>query len=128
MSLKRLHLKIALVGVLMPYVARLPRGIEWVQQYTNVGLMGNLFLGALNAIPWGCMIAASSVFRDKRLVVFPCAFGFAALAWGHYSLDLKSDSTAAIALVIIPVYATMAVGIGTGLGLAIDWLKARREA
>lgn len=123
-----LHVKIAAFGVLLPYLARLPKGVEWVQQYTNVGLIGNLFLGTLNAIPWGCMIAASSVFRDKRLVLIPCAFGFAALAWGHYSLDLKSDSTAAIALVIIPFYATIAVGIGTGVGLVIDWLRTRRDA
>jgi hypothetical protein len=128
MPLNGPHLKIAVVGVLLPYVARLPKGVEWVQQYTNTGLLGNLFLGILNAIPWGCMIAASSAFRNTKLVLVPCAFGFGVLAWGHYTLNLHSNANAPIALVIIPFYATVAVGIGTAVGLAIDRLVTRRDA
>lgn len=115
-----LRLIIAISGVMLPYVVRLPRGMEWVKQYTDTGLTGNLFLGAMNAVAWGSIIAASTLYKHQASVFFPWACGFAVLAWGHYTLDLGSNSTAGIALVVIPVYATVAVGVGALVGLVFD--------
>lgn len=50
MSLRNARIIVVVVGVLLPYAARLPRGAEWLHQYTDVGLGGWLFLGAFNAI------------------------------------------------------------------------------
>jgi len=128
MPMTNVQLKIAMIGILLPYAARLPKGIDWVQQYTSSGLFANLFLGALNAIPWGFMIAASSALQSKKLLLVPCMFGFGVIAWGHYTLDLNSNANAPIGLVIIPLYATIAVGIGTAVGIAIERLVTRRDA
>lgn len=127
MSFKSLQLKIAMVGILLPYVVRLPKGFEWLQQYTDNGFLGNMLLGVLNAIPWSLMAWASGAFRNRELALVPCVFGFGVLTWGHYTLDLTANANAPIGLVIIPLYAAVAVAVGTGVGLAVDRIVMRRN-
>ena len=40
---------VVILGVFLPYIARLPRGMEWVEQYIQGGFIGVLFLSAFNA-------------------------------------------------------------------------------
>lgn len=51
MTMRKSRLIIVAVGIDLPYLARVPRGSEWLAQYTDIGFGGWLFLGALNAIP-----------------------------------------------------------------------------
>lgn len=50
MTMRNARFILVLIGVLLPYAARLPHGLEWLQQYTNPGLGGWLFLAVFNAI------------------------------------------------------------------------------
>lgn len=122
------RLGIAVVGVLLPYVVRIPFGAAWVRQYTDAGLGGFLFLEALNAFAWGSLIALSFVIRRPAPLLVPCVLGFGFLAWAHATLDLAADAQAAIALVLIPFYALPAIAIGGVVGFVLDRIVPRAHA
>ena len=111
---------VALIGIFLPYVARLPRGMAWVSQYLNVGIGGFIFFAALNAIAWGSIIGVSYFYKQPVSLILPALFAFGFLAWAHYSLDLAADAQSAIALVFIPLCALPLVGIGGLIGYLID--------
>lgn len=111
---------VALVGILLPYAARLPRGVEWLNQYTGTSINGFLFMQAFNAIALGAIVGFGFMYRRPVSLFFPCLFGFGFLAWAHYSLDLAADAQAAIALMFIPIYALLPIAIGGGIGYLID--------
>jgi hypothetical protein len=118
---------VAIVGILLPYVVRIPRGAAWVEQYTDVSLGGFLFIGAFNAIAWGSIIALSFLYRRPALLLLPCVAGFAFLGWAHYTLDLASDAQAAIALDFIPVYALLPIALGGAIGYVLDRRLRRHD-
>jgi hypothetical protein len=128
MAMRRARIMIVLVGILVPYVARLPGGTEWLQQYTNSGFGGLLLLSAFNAIAWGALLAVSRWYQNpvSLLPSVLCGYGF--LAWAHYSLDLASDAQAAIALVFIPVYALGPIAIGAVIGYVADRILRPKNA
>jgi hypothetical protein len=111
---------IVLVGVLLPYAARIPRGTAWIEQYTSTGLSGLLMLGACNAIAWGSLVALTFLIRRPRLMLIPCLLGFGFLAWSHATLDLAADAQAGLGLALIPVYALVPIGFGGVIGLVLD--------
>ena len=113
---------VVVIGIVLPYFARIPRGVPWVQQYTDVNASGFIFLGGFNAIAWGSIVALSFLYRRPASLLLPCLLGFAFLAWAHYSLDLAADAQAAIALVFIPM-----IAIGGALGYAMEryWKQDR---
>lgn len=114
------RLALVLIGILLPYLARLPGGLDWLAQYTSTGLAGTLFLGVLNAIAWGSLLAVSFLFR-KPVSLFVAALpGFLFLAWAHYSLDLAEDAQSALGIVMFPVYALLPVLIGGISGYLLD--------
>ena len=41
MTMRNARFTLVLVGLSLPYTARLPRGIEWLQQYSDIGLAGS---------------------------------------------------------------------------------------
>jgi hypothetical protein len=118
---------IAITGILLPYLVRLPRGGAWVAQYTDVGLGGLLFLNACNVIAWGSLVLISFFFRRPGPLLLPCLAGFAFLGWAHHTLDLAADAQAAIALVFIPIYALLPIAIGSALGIVVDRLMTRHD-
>lgn len=120
MNMNAVRFLIAIVGVLLPYVVRIPHGWAWVEQYTGAGLGGAVFIEALNAIAWGALIALSFVIRRPALLLIPCALGFGYLAWAHATLDLAADAQAAIALVFIPFYALVPIAVGGVTALLLD--------
>lgn len=120
MTMRNARFIVALVGVLLPYAARLLHGVEWLQQYTDTGLGGWLFFGAFNAIAWGAIVAVSFMYRRPASLVAPCLLGFGFLAWAHATLDLAADAQAAVALVFIPIYALVPIAIGGILGYLVD--------
>lgn len=128
MTLRHARFIVVLVGVLLPYAARLPRGIEWLRQYTDTSPGGWLFLAAFNAIAWVAMLAISFTYRRPASLIAPCLLGFGFLAWAHATLDLTADAQAAIALVVIPIYALIPIAVGGIVGYAIDRKMRRHDA
>lgn len=120
MTLRNARFIVVLVGVLLPYAARLPRGIEWLRQYTDTSPGGWLFLAAFNAIAWGAILAISFLYRRPVSLVAPSLLGFGFLAWAHATLDLSADAQAAISLVTIPIYALVPIAIGGAIGYIVD--------
>lgn len=119
-SVNTARILIVILGILLPYLVRLPRGAAWLAQYTQTGAGGLLFLGAFNAIAWGSMIALSFLFHRTEPLLIPCVLGFAFLGWAHYKLDLASDAQSAIALVFIPLFALLPIALGGMAGYILD--------
>ena len=119
---------VAVVGIFLPYLVRLPRGLDWAGQYTNAGFFGFIFFGAFNAIAWGSIIGVSYLYRRVISMLFPAVFGFGFLGWAHYGLDLRADAQAAIALVFIPILSLVFVVAGGLFGFVVDRLLRRHDA
>lgn len=128
MTMRKARFIIVLFGIFLPYLARLPRGFEWLGQYTDIGFGGWLFFGALNAIAWGCLLALSFKYERPVSLLPPCILGFGFLVWAHGTLDLGADPQAAIALLLIPVYALAPIAVGGALGYAADRMLRRKNA
>ncbi len=111
---------IVIVGILLPYAARLPRGTEWVGQYIGTGRNGFLMLEAFNAIAWCSLLGLTFLIRRPTAMLAPCLLGFGFLAWSHATLDLAADAQAGIGLVLIPIYALVPIAIGGVIGLVLD--------
>ncbi|MFP7723646.1 hypothetical protein [Lysobacter sp. A3-1-A15] len=111
---------IVVTGVLLPYLARLPGGLEWLAQYTAAGALGFLLLGVLNAITWGSVLAWTAVYRRPALLVLPAAAGFGFAGYWHYTLDLASDPNAAIGVAVIPFWSLVPVALAGGVGYLLD--------
>ena len=120
MTMRKARIIVVLVGLLLPYAARLPRGAEWLYQYTDTGLGGWLLFGALNAIAWGAILAVSFLYRRPVSLLVPSLLGFGFLAWAHYSLDLAADAQAAIALIFIPICALAPILAGAAIGYFLE--------
>jgi hypothetical protein len=119
-SMRNARIVVVVIGVLLPFVARLPGGLDWMGQYLlgSVGLL--LFVSGFNAIAWGAILACSLAYRRPASLVLPALFGFAFLAWGHYEVDLRADAQASLALVFLPIYALLPIAIGGVLGYLLD--------
>jgi len=128
MTMRNARFILVLVGVLLPYAARLPHGIEWLQQYTDESLGGWLFFAAFNAIAWGAILAISFMYRRPASLVAPCLLGFGFLTWAHTALDLRADAQAAIALIFIPIYALVPIAVGGAIGYIVDRRLRRYDA
>jgi len=119
---------VALVGILLPYAVRLPRGLTWLHQYLDVGLGGFLFFGGFNAIAWVAILALGSLYKRPVSLLVPSLSGFGFLGWAHYSLDLAADAQAAIALVFIPIYALLPIAVGGLIGYGLDRYLRQEDA
>lgn len=114
------RVSIVVLGVLIPFLARLPRGVEWLKQYADGGADGILFISAFNAPVWLSLFALTFVYRRPTSLLVPCVLAFGFLAWAHFSMDLASDAQAAIGLVFIPVLAVPFLVVGGVIGYVID--------
>ena len=119
---------VAVLGVTLPYLVRLPGGLEWLGQYTRLGPGAWLWLTALHAVSWGSILLVSLAYQRPASLLAPCLSGFGFLAWAHASLDLHSDAQAAIALFLIPLVSLLPIAIGALIGYAVDRLLRRSTA
>jgi hypothetical protein len=126
--MRKAQITTALIGILPPYAARLPRGTAWLWQYIDGGLSGFLFISGFNAIAWGAIVALCRLYKRPACIVIPALFGFGFLAWAHSSLDLVADAQAAVALVFIPIYALLPIAVGGMIGYGVDRYLRRRDA
>lgn len=122
----RLFIFSLVVGLVTPFLARLPgvpfRGIEWLTAYLAGG-MSILFLSVVNFIP---SIAWFGLGRASKKI--PLAYwvsisgGVAFLLYAHGSINLSSNSTAAIGLLLIPFYAVGAILASWLLGCILHFI------
>ena len=117
------------VGVLLPYLVRVPCEARIVMQYFPPDhLIGSqMFFGVFNAIAWGTVLLASFLYKHALSVFVPAVCGFSVLALGRFSVDLASSSTASIALIFIPIFAAEAALIGGFGALFVDGLLERKR-
>ena len=122
---------ICVVGIALPYAARIPGAIaygpDWFNSYLPSSWSAFLLIGKFNAICWGSVLLATLTYRNALSVLFPAAFGFAFAFWGNAMLDLASDAQAAIAIIFIPIYALPFVCVGWAIGFVFDRQKGRRK-
>ncbi len=118
---RHLFLFSAVGGLLIPFLARFlsvsVRGWDWFTDYLP-GVGGVVFFSAFNLIPSGALYGLGK--GSKRAPVafwFALAAGVGFLLWAHGTVNLRSSSTAAIALLFIPIYAAGAVVAGWAVGL-----------
>lgn len=127
----RLFLFSLAIGLLTPFIARLPgvpvHGWEWLTDYF-FGIGGLAFFSAFNLIPSGTWYAIGKWSKRTPLAFWVAVSGGVGfLLWAHGSLNLRSSSTASIALVFFPIYAVGAILAGWTLGLlAHAIIKAER--
>jgi hypothetical protein len=124
--MSKARLLIVLVGVVLPFAARIPgmitQGVNWFTSYWT-GWHSFLFFGTFNSICWGSILLATLTYRDVRSVWFPALIGFAMPAYWHATLDIASSNFfSAIKLSTIPFLSLPYVGVGWLVGLAFDRL------
>jgi hypothetical protein len=115
-----------LIIELIPFLARLPsvpaRGWEWFTDYIP-GISGLLFIAAFNLIPGGVLYGLGKSSKKTPLAFwFALAGGIGFLLWAHGTVNLRSSSTAAIALVFIPIYGAGAVVAGWVIGFLANYI------
>ena len=76
MTMRWARILVLLCGIALPYLARLPGGLSWLKQYTDVGIVGWLFFGAFNAIAWGAILMSSAAYRHPVSLLAPAVPGF----------------------------------------------------
>jgi hypothetical protein len=130
--MKTVRILIVVFGILLPYLSRIPgafvKGSDWFTSYLDGGIGGFIFFGIFEAICWGSILIASFSYRHPSSIWFPAVFGFAFPVVGNAFLDLSSSSTAAVALVFIPIYSLPLVVIGGFIGLWFDRRLSKRNA
>jgi hypothetical protein len=118
------RLGITAFGIFLPYLARIPgiatRGLGWLTQITDGGIVGILFIGLFNAVLWGGVLAATASYRHLRSYAIPVVLGYCLPFYAYARVDLASSSTAAIALVFIPLESLPLVFVGFLLGRWYD--------
>lgn len=117
---RHLFLVSAGIGLLVPFVARLPsvpmRGWDWFTDYL-LGIGGILFFSAFNLIPSVALFGLGKASKRAPVAYWFAVAGLVAfLLWAHGTMNLRSSSTAAIGLLFIPIYAIGAVAAGWGIG------------
>ena len=119
--LTRARAGIAVVGVCLPYVARMlgaiVHGREWLDVYLDAGLEGLLVIEAFNAIAWGSLFALSYVVRKASPLIVPALIGFGFLGYVHASADLSAGGHAGIILVYTPIFAVPIFVVTFGLSV-----------
>lgn len=119
-SMTQARLLVVVIGFLLPYLARLAGGLNWLWPYLDGGWGGFLLLSGFNAIAWLSVLGISFLYKRPVSLLAPALPGFGLLALGHYLLDLSADAQSAIALVFFPIYALVPIGIGGIIGYLID--------
>ncbi len=139
MKQKTLIYSLIAYAVVLPYFARLPRGINWALQYIPIGMFGNLatellfsifaviffgFVSAISAIPMiHCLLR-----RKSMPLTFLISFTTttALLVYFHHDYDLAADAQAAVGLVFIPI-CTAVIVAATSLLSGVVELYARKR-
>lgn len=126
MTMNRARIAIVLLGLIVPYLARLPGGRAWLGQLTYGGWGAFLFLAGCSVVVWGGLLLWSLVYRRAASLWIPAVMGFGLLAWAYGSLDLRADAQASLGLLFVPIYSLLPIVVGGLIGLLWDRRNAAR--
>lgn len=125
-AMGKARLGVAVLGVLLPYLARLAGGPGWLAAYLDAGLSGALLIGGFNAIAWLSVLAISVAYRHPLALLAPVIPGFGFIGYAHATLDLSADAQSPVALVFIPIVALLPIVLGGLVGYLFDRRLRRR--
>jgi hypothetical protein len=120
MSLARV--RIALVGILLPYLARVPgtvsHGATWLTSYLEPDLVFLVVFHGLNAIGWGGLVLLSYLVTNRAVLIAPAVlgFGFIGLAHAEATFDGPFDG---LVVLFTPVYALLIFGVAFGMSVLL---------
>jgi|SRR5688572_2201559 len=127
---------VAILGILLPYLARIPgtvtRGPEWLGSFFGgQGLVNAilvvLFLGAFNGLVWGSVVLFSFLYRHPLSLWISAVISFPFPLYAYARIDLASDAQAGIGLIFIPICSMVFVALGGAVAFAIDRLVLARR-
>lgn len=119
---------IALTGILLPCVVRIPGGIPWVAQLWQEPHLASLaFFHTLNAIGWLPVLLAARIAGQGVWDWPPLVTGDGFLALAYATLDLSADAQAAIAWLFIPLISIPFTFAALALGCFLRWLTTNYE-
>ena len=131
MNLGQARWTIAVLGILAPYLARIPGaflyGTRWLTSYFGDVIWAPLFFGAFNAVCWVPAVLATRGYRHASSAWFPAVGALGSSAALHATIDLAADAQAAIALVVIPFYTLPFTLLGWWLGRRWDVRRSQRS-
>ena len=127
LTLRSKPLQLALLAsIATPFLSRIPGaawyGTDWLTSYLQ-SFAGIFFIAAFAAIPGIGLWLAARKFSSNLGFKLGLAMMIIALAVMHGTLDLASDSTAAVALVIFPILALAPTLTAFGLGIVVDRIR-----
>lgn len=129
--LARARWLIAALGVLTPYLARLPgmffHGPGWLTSYFGDVIWAPLFFGGFNAICWLPAVLATLTYRHARSAWYPAVGALGSSAALHATVDLAADAQAAIVLIVIPFFTLPFTATGWIIGHYADRRRTRLE-
>lgn len=115
---------IAILGIAMPYLSRLPgipdHGWWWLSSYFGDNLWAPFFFGAFNAVCWIPVIVGSYLYKRSSSIWYPAAGALASSAVMHSTVDLSADAQAALALIVIPFLTLPFSATGWIIGYMIE--------
>lgn len=117
-----------LVWVLvLPYLSRLYRGLDWVRQYVPDDAVGLVALALLNAIPAAALLLPWFL-RERFPVTWYVTFTSVTLVicFVHHDYDLSSDAQAGIALLIFPFFILVPGLIVFAVSAVIEGLVSKK--
>src|ERR1041385_6069187 len=123
-------LVVILIGIFLPYVARLvgtiKHGVHWFLDYVpSIGAV--LFFSVFDAIVPASLFMLR-IFNPNRNIPFLCAasLGYIGMFLFHATFDLGSSSTAAVAFLFVPaILGVPLVLLGWGVGILVERSKNR---
>jgi hypothetical protein len=114
------------LALFVPFSARIvgvpAHGWGWFTDYAS-GVKSLLFLSAFNVVPALALFVAGKMSKHAPLGYWFAVAAFVAFAlWTHGAVNLRSSSTAAVALLFIPVYAAVVSVVGWGVGMFVHMI------
>lgn len=128
-AMRRNRWIIAILGILTPYLARLPgvpeHGWWWLTSYFGDTFWAPLFFGAFNAVCWVPAIMGSLLYKQPSSAWYPAVGALASSAVMHSTVDLSADAQAALALVVLPFFTLPFTATGWIIGYYVDRAKSK---
>ena len=116
----RLRIAVLLIGLILPYLARVLGGWDYIAQYG--GYNRTLLIQTFNLVPLGLLLIISFTYRDLRHWLLPVGLGFGFLIAQHATLDFSgADPFAAIALALVPMWSVVPIVLGAIVSWTWEW-------
>lgn len=128
MKMQQARTWIILLGILTPYLARLPgtitHGYSWLDSMLGESLLSALIPGLVSVVAWGAAVIGTYVYKYPATAWFPGIMMLASSAWLHASIDFSADSQTWLTVIMVP-FLTLPF---TATGWIIGWVAERLKS